>query len=110
MEITFKEENIFTPEYKDNKNLPKIEQIKIFWKYPSGSERAKFSRLSTNGDFEFDYDKLMESCVIKIENLIINNKIIATGKEFFDARGIGILQDEVSRYLMDNMRGIDQKN
>ena len=119
MKITFKEINVFIPEWDKNKKQPESEQIKVYWRYPN-SQEVKAIRHTTNPRMEMDaetkkdvksmyvemkidYIAAVEMLVERIENLEVNGKAIETGKALIQTPGLNGLFQEVSAEILFEM-------
>ncbi len=112
MQLNFEKENIMIPKWNSNDKFKK-DQIKVYWKYPTYSERKsikhftnpKISNLKSNPEIEFiiDFEVAVKLCLIKIENLTVNDSNIITAKDLIGCVGLASLVDEIGGAIVAKM-------
>ncbi len=121
MKITFREENIFVPEFEGNDKLPESEQIKVYWNYPNSAEAQDIRgfrnpRMTISGkkakkkadeamEVEVFVDSILavKKLVYKIENLEVNGQRIETGEVLTLTKGMAALVSEISAEILATM-------
>ena len=114
MKLNFVSENVYIPKWNENKK-EKENQIKVYWKYPTYSERKRIKYFSnpkvnnigsgSNPEIEFiiDFEMAIKLCIVKIENLEVNNKSIVSSKDLIECGGLSGLADEIGGVIIKEM-------
>lgn len=120
MKISLKRE-IFIPNFNGNKDLPEANRITVAWKYPTPIERTQIKNISPYRfdlagkieniiEYQINQQKLIEFCVVKINNLEVEDRKIETGIDLNNTEGLGELFEEIANFLIPKLSEVDQKN
>jgi len=112
MNYTLESENVFIPNFDKNKDRKGDEQIKVIYQYPTGCElAATIKSKNVNGQIviESDYGNLVDSCVLRIENLSVNRKAIKKIEILKKLRGFAKLYSEITTHIITSTSGIEKK-
>jgi hypothetical protein len=121
MKIEIDNDNIFIPDFNDNKNEPENERIKIHWRHPTSKEKDKIKYIShpsilKDGSFDMtsmkpvlDYDLLVETFVFEVENLQCNKEKIKNGYDINNTAKLSDLKEEICKHILIQIEIIDSK-
>lgn len=120
MEFNFDVGGTYIPKWRDNDKLQEANQIVMEWEYPSCLERSKIQyftpmKVSAKGEedsigYKIDKDKAVSICIKKVKNLKVNGKLIETGEQLVEEKGLYSLVDELATFLIPKLREINEKN
>jgi hypothetical protein len=116
-------EKVYVPEWNGNRDLPEADQIKVYHRFLSPSERGKFFyrkplRIKVSGETESSLEYVsdeagfVKSVVTKIENYAISEdgdiKEIKTADQLYSTGGVHqMLVSEIEQALLNDSPQVD---
>lgn len=115
MKLTISKEFDYTPEWNDNKE--QTDPVVVHCRYLTAGERDKIiypEIVQRDGEMETriqaDRRAIIEKCVLSIDNLEVNGRLIKTAKELIEQHGLGELYQEIAMELISRNMSPDLKN
>jgi len=120
MKVRVARSDIYVPKWRDNRELPEAEQIKVHFNYMTAVQEEQYSMFKpkyvgegkeVDFDFELNATDVWKECVTKIEGLIDEkDKPITSPTAALAVPGIYGLVTEVVGHIRQGLDGVDRKN